>query len=481
MGARCPCECCPSNSKPKVITLPLNKEVPDLNRSMPVTETDLGPTQGPPLAVFFRFTIPSTLSLLAISTASVVDGFFVGRFLGADALAAINLLMPYFALIFGVALMMAVGGSVKASIAIGKGEYRLASAIFSQIFYGVLLFNLLVIALSLIFSDGLFSLLGAPPTLFPLMAAYFNILALALVIQLSSLVLYYFFRADNQPSLVMRALLLGAATNIVLDALFIYGFKWGIQSAALATLVAQLVQFTVMLHYFRLPERKLRLEQPRWNLLQIRESAFNGLSECINEVSIGLVVLVFHWLISLHSGIQGIAAFSAINYLIFISLMIYYGIVDAMHALLGQNFGCGNRPRINAFMRYAALCIGTLSLLQVIALHIFQEPLVQLFLEDKATKAKEITALYIQVIWPLFLLNGFNVLVCAYLTAAEKAWHSACLAMLRSLILPILFALALNTFFKGHTYIYALPLAEFITFIVAVIFFLHFNPKKLLA
>jgi len=87
---------------------------------MSKSSINASPESGPVVATFFRYVIPSTLSLLAISTASVVDGFFVGNYIGADALAAVNLLMPYFALLFGIALMFAVGGSVKASIYIGE-------------------------------------------------------------------------------------------------------------------------------------------------------------------------------------------------------------------------------------------------------------------------------------------------------------------------------------------------------------------------
>jgi putative MATE family efflux protein len=446
---------------------------------MPTPHDDLAPTQGALLHTFFRYIIPSTLSLLAISTASVVDGFFMGHFIGSEALAAVNLLIPYFALLFGIALMLAVGGSVKASLAIGKADYTAASNIFSQIFHVVLLINIVVTPLSLFFSDTLFYGLGAPTELFVTMQTYFYILAFAMVVQLCCLVLYYFFRADNQPMLGMQALLLGAFTNIVLDVVFIYGLQWGIAGAAWATLIAQVVQLLFMLRYFYQPKAHLQLHKPIWHIHQVTSSAFNGLSEFINEISIGLVIFVFHWIINIQSGIQGIAAFSAVNYLIFISLMIYYGIVDAMHVLLSQNFGAGNYHRVRAFMIIAAICIATLSLIQVVALHLFQVSLLSLFLENDATTAKNLASFYLIAIWPLFLFNGFNVLTCAYLTSAEKAFHSSFIAILRSLLLPISFALVLYFIFGGHSYIYALPLAEATALVFAILFFIQHTPNKL--
>lgn len=447
---------------------------------MPSSHSELTPTNGSIVKTFFGFIVPSTISLLAISTASIVDGFFVGNFVSGDALAAVNLLMPYFALLFGLALMLAVGGSVKAGIAIGKNDYRQASAILSQVLAVVFLFNLAVIPLSLIFSQQLFTALSADPALFPIMQKYLNILAVAMLVQLCGLVFYYFFRADNHPKLGMHALLSGAVTNIVLDALFIYGFEWGVEGAAWATLIAQVVQLVIILRYFGFKTSHLQLVKPLWNARQLTASAFNGFSEFINEISIGLVVLIFHWIISAQSGTEGIVAFSVINYIIFVSLMIYYGIVDAMHVLLSQNFGAGNRQRIKAFMLLAGGCIGTLSVIQVVVLHVFQASVVSFFLREGADVAKALTELYVDIIWPLFLFNGFNVLICAYLTSAERAVYSSLLALLRSLVLPIFFALCLSALFGGYSYMYALPSAEAVTCLLAIGFLFYFTPTRLL-
>ncbi len=334
---------------------------------------DTSPDTGPLVATFFRFVIPSTLSLLAISTASIVDGFFVGNYIGAEALAAVNLLMPYFALLFGIALMFAVGGSVKASIYIGEKKYPRASSLFSQIFFVVLAIALIAMPLSFVFSEYLFAALGAAPSLYPLMQSYFEVFCFVTVVQLSCLVMYYFIRADNRPELGMRALMLGAFINIALDALFIAQLGWGIEGAAWATLIAQIIQLLYISSYFFSDRNNLKLSWPIFNVKELGFSAFNGFSEFINEFSIGLVILVFHWVISRQSGVEGIAAFSVVNYLIYISLMVYYGIIDAMHVLLGHNFGAQRIDRVKAFMRIAAISIATLSIVLVVTLHVFEK------------------------------------------------------------------------------------------------------------
>lgn len=438
------------------------------------------PTLSPIVPTFFRYVVPSVLSLLAISTASIVDGFFVGNFLGTKALASVNLLIPYLSLLFGVALMLAVGGSVKAGLYIGQNKCDQASDIFNKALACVFVLTIFSVPLSLFFKENLFASLGASPELYPLMGDYFVILTFAMVVQLLGLVLYYFIRADNYPELGMRALLIGSACNIILNGVFIGIFKWGIQGAALATLLSQCVQLSVMLFYFTKKERHLHLAWPKGKWSELIKSSLNGFSEFINEISVGIVILVLHWIISRQSGTEGIAAFSVINYLIFISLMVYYGIVDAMHGLLSQNFGAGKAGRVTAFMQLSILAIAVLSMTLVLALHLFQENIIEFFLEEGANNAKLLAANLIHIIWPLFLFNGFNVLVCAYLTSAEKALPSSTLALFRSLILPISFALILSLSLSGLNFMYALPLAESITFIFACIFMVKFRPSRLI-
>lgn len=440
------------------------------------TSPTTSPDSGPIVATFFRFVIPSTLSLLAISTASVVDGFFVGNYLGADALAAVNLLMPYFALLFGIALMLAVGGSVKASIYIGEKKYQAASSLFSQIFLSVLAIILLVTPAAMLFSNYLFAALGADASIYPLMQSYFEVFCFATIMQLSCLVMYYFIRADNKPELGMRALMLGAFINVALDAIFIGQLGWGIEGAAWATLIAQTIQLAYISTYFFSGSNNLRLFFPEFNTKELSFSAFNGFSEFINEFSIGLVILVFHWVISRESGVEGIAAFSVVNYLIYISLMMYYGIIDAMHVLLGQNFGARRIDRVKGFMTIAAVAITVLSVALVIMLFVFESRIVGFFLEENAQQAQQLAQDFLHIIWPIFLFNGFNVLICAYLTSAEQALYSTIVATLRSLILPIGFVLLFSLMLPGIGFLYAVPVAEALAFLFAFIFFIYQRP-----
>nr|WP_269809204.1 MATE family efflux transporter [Enterovibrio nigricans] len=319
-------------------------------------------TQSSIIPTFFYFAVPSLLGLLAISSASIVDGIFVGRYLGSDALASINLLIPYFTFMFATSLMVAIGGTVKAGKYIGEKNYQSANTVFTQSILLVLGFTILMAILTGLFTDTLFELLGAPDDIHPIMAKYFRVISLCLIIQLSSLVLYYFVRADGFPVLATVSLTVAAATNVVLDIVFLGYMGLGIEWAAWATTIAQLLQILTLSAFFFNPKRQLTLSISKMKIKVLFSSLLNGSSEFINEISVGIVILIIHWLLVVEGGHSAVAGFSVANYLLFFSMMAYYGIVDAIHILVSQNYGAGKWLRIRQFMMMAATCVLVISL-----------------------------------------------------------------------------------------------------------------------
>ncbi|MGM8226531.1 MATE family efflux transporter [Cellvibrio sp. ARAG 10.3] len=430
---------------------------------------------------FFYFVIPSIAALLALTTANLVDGLFIGNFVGADALAAINFLIPYLALVFGLALMLAIGGSVRAGKALGEKNPQAASAIFSKCVMTVGVFALVMASVNLLFSRWIFTALGAPESLHPLMRDYFHIIACFLPAQLLSVVLYYFIRADGKPVMATVALTSGALGNMLLDALFIGYFQWGIAGAAWATGMSQLVQLGILFRYFWLPARRLqfRFRQTQW--VDVAHAAFNGISEFVNEISGGLVILVVNWLLVTRIGVEGVSAFTVINYCLFASLMIFYGIADAMQLLVAQNFGARQVQRMRQFMLTSTVAILVFGVLLISVLLGWRAHWVGWFVSAQDTAVITLAADFILVVWPIFLVNGLNVLLSSYLTAIHQPAASAAIALLRSLILPVSVLMVLFWWLPAYPLLMALPLAEWLTFVVALALFLRFKPAVLFA
>ncbi|MFW5824405.1 MAG: MATE family efflux transporter [Marinobacter sp.] len=435
---------------------------------------------GPCWPVFFRYALPSVAGLLALTTANIVDGLFIGNYAGADALAALTLLIPWFTFLFGMALALAIGGTVRAGRYLGEGRVEAASAIFSKCLIGSFAIALAGALLCLPFHEGLYRLLGAPQALFPRMSEYFLIIIWVLVIQLVTVVLYYFIRVDGHPGLATTALVIGAGANILLDALLVAWLDYGLRGAAIATGIAQALQLGILMAYFRSPRRRLRFRLRQQNWRELWQAAMNGVSEWINELSVGLVMLLMNWLLMTSQGVAGVAAFTVVNYLIFLSLMVFYGICDALHVLLSHNLGAGNGARIRSFMGRGLTVILGLGILLVL-LTWFQGPaLVRLFLDTSEDAATAVLAnRFLDILWPLFLINGVNVLLSVYLTAMHQPLPSALVALSRSLLMPALLLVTIAEFAPQWPLLVALPLAEWLTFGLALALFLRFRPGRL--
>ena len=182
---------------------------------------------------FFKYLIPSMLSLIAMTSASLVDGIFIGNYVGVTALGAVNLTIPVTALLFGFAMMLSVGGSVRAGKYLGEKNYAAASAIFSKTLIFVTGYGVLAISLGLFFELQLFAGLGAKEELFPVMSEYYRVILPFLLAQFIVIVMYFFIRLDGFPNLVAVALTVGALVNILLDYLFIGVLGFGLRGAAL--------------------------------------------------------------------------------------------------------------------------------------------------------------------------------------------------------------------------------------------------------
>lgn len=446
------------------------------------------PLSGPVVPTFFYYAIASMVGLVAITTTSLVDGAFVGNYVGSNALASVALLVPCFTVLFAVALMFAIGGSVGAGKYIGEGDDAGANDVFSQTLLATIAFSTLFALASYWLEQPLFRLLNVPENLEPLVAEYFGVIRWVLVLQLVTMVLYYFVRADEHPLLATAALVIGSASNVGFDALFVVHFKMGLSGSAYGTAVSQVIQGGVLCSYFFSKSRSLRFVVRQTDWTKLARSAYGGVSELVNEISVGVIMWLVNVLLLARLGVDGVAAFSVVNYYIFLSLMLSYGVGDALHLLVSQNFGAGNRQRIRQFAAIALACSLTLGVVLAGVIVIWRYSVIGWFLTNEDVVIAEHAAQLVFVIWPLFVVNVTNVILSCYLTAIHQPTASASVAILRGLVLPAFLLLALEAL-QGRSlwlaeqsrwsFLVALPMAEWLTFAVGIFLCHRHRPAAL--
>ena len=435
--------------------------------------------KGAVVPAFLKYLALAVLGLIAMTSAMLVDGLFIGNYVGVTALAAVNLIIPISTLLFGVGMMLSIGGSVRAGKYLGEDDKPAASAIFSKTLVCMALYGTVAISLALAFEEALFTGLGASRELLPAMSEYYRIIMPFLLAQLIVLALYYFIRMDGYPNLVATALTIGAVVNILLDYLFIGRFGWGLTGAAFATGISQALPLPVMMIYFLKPGRRLRFAVRQHNWKEVFQAAFNGVSEFINEVSGGIVLLILNWMLLRRIGVHGVAAMTVVSYTMLLGYMMFFAVSDTVQVMISQNFGARNAARMAAFLKTAAGAIAMLNAIFITVLLAASEPIIRLFVDDRDSAATVALATeFVTYIWPLFLFVSVNVLLSGYLTAIHRPLQSVAVALCRSLILPTAFLALAYLLLSDQRFVVALPVAEATASVLALALFLRHLPAR---
>ena len=431
-------------------------------------------------SIFFQYSIPAVLGMLAISSANIVDGFFIGNYVGDFGLAAINITFPIFSLLFGFALMLAIGSSVVSGKLIGQGDIKSASIIFSKTIVCITLFSFITCTGLFLNIETVLHLFGADENLTKIAIEYLSVILIFIPFLMIGVVLDYFVRVDNRPNLAFIALLSSALINVILDWFLIVYLQKGIFGAALATGISQLALIFILLPHFFSKKATLKFVKPIGSYIQIIKASYNGASEFVNEISVGITTLIFNYVMIKNFDIEGIAAFTVINYLLMIGIMISFGISDSLQPIISKNFGAKENKRIEEFLKLAFITTGLVGVVMILLLLFIPNTLANIFLENTNYKTKEIVLSFATFIWIAFLFNGLNLVISAYFTAIHKPLHSMIIAVSRSFIFPIFFIFTLPFFFDLNGIFMAIPMAEFITCIIAVILFGKFSPRKII-
>jgi len=438
------------------------------------------PVSGKIFPVFFYYTIPSVIGVLAMSCAVIVDGFFIGNYGGADALAAVNLAVPVVGLFFGIAMMLSVGGAARCGKYMGEGKRKNANGIFSQTLVITCIIALAATCLSITFMDKLVVLLGANLLLSNTVAEYLTIILLFNVFQMGLVCLACFLRVDNHPIQASLAMILGSLVNVLLDWVFIVEMNMGHKGAALGTGLSELATFLFLATPFLLNKTSLKFDWQKKKIPEAFKAACNGFSEFSNEISASVLILLFNWLMMQKFGENGVAAFSIINYIVLCGLLISSGISESLQPVVSKNFGALNHKRVTSFLLISSISVFTLGLLTSILLIVSPKTFIEVFLRSSEKETINHTVYFISKIWPVFLLNGLNIILASYLTAMHRAFSSTVIALARGLVLPVFFLVSIRFLTSYEGILIVLPLSEVVTFLIALFLVKRNSPAKLI-
>ena len=395
-----------------------------------------------------RFTLPSIAMMIFTSIYGVVDGIFVSNFAGKTPFAAINLIMPYLMVFGTLGFMIGTGGTALVSMTLGMGDKKRANELFSLLTYTAILGGLALTVISMVFLRPAAIMLGAEGQMLEDAVTYGYIVQSVLTAYILQYAFQSFCIAAEKPNLSLGMTVAAGCINIVLDALFVGLFRWGLIGAAVATAIAQTVGAVIPIVYFLRPNKSLlRLGKCRFDGKALLRTATNGSSELMSNLSMSLVSMLYNLQLMAYAGEDGIAAYGVIMYVNFIFIAVFVGLSIGSAPIIGFNHGAENHAELKNVLKKCLTLMAVFSVVLTGAAELVSRPLAGVFvsydpqLHDMTTRGFRIYILS-------FLLCGFNIFGSSFFTALNNGLISALISFLRTLVFQIAAVMILPMLFE---------------------------------
>ena len=381
-----------------------------------------------------NFVLPSIVMMVFTSIYGVVDGLFVSNYAGKTAFAAINLVMPFIMVLGGMGFMIGTGGTALVAKVLGEEEKKEANRYFSMMVLVTLLLGVALSVVGVIFMRPVSRLLGATEAMMDDCVLYGRIvIAFTFTFMLQN-VFQSFLIVAEKPKLGLGVTVAAGVTNMVLDALFVGGFGWGIAGAAVATGLSQCVGGILPLIYFLRPNNSLlRLCKTRLELRPILKACGNGSSELMSNISSSFVSMLYNFQLLRFAGEDGVSAYGVLMYVQFIFVAIYVGYAVGSAPIVGFHYGAKNHNELKNLLRKSTLLMASSGVVLTILAMALAGPLAKIFVGyDQGLY--DLTRHAFRVFAYSFLLAGFNIFASSFFTALNNGVVSAAISFLRTLI-----------------------------------------------
>lgn len=425
----------------------------------------------------FRFVLPSIVMMVFTSIYGVVDGLFVSNFAGKTAFASINLIMPFLIILGAMGFMLGTGGTALVSRVLGEGDKEHANKYFSMItLFGILL-GVILTVVGVLAMRPMAILLGATEAMVDDCVLYGRIVVCFLTSFMLQNMFQSFLIAAERPKFGLLITLAAGVTNMVLDALFVGVFRWGIAGAAIATGISQTVGGVVPLMYFLFSKSSpLRLRWTEFEAQPLLRSCANGSSELMSNISGSLIGMLYNAQLMRFLGEDGVATYGVLMYVQFIFVAIDIGYSIGCAPIISYHYGARNHPELRNLLTKGLKVMGILGIVMTIAAISLSGTLANIFVGYDATLC-ELTRHAFHLFSFAFLLAGFNIFLSSFFTALNNGGVSAAISFLRTLVFQAASVILLPMALDVDGLWWAASAAEALAFVVSIGFLLAMKGK----
>jgi len=410
--------------------------------------------------LLWRCAVPSMVTMVFGALFSVADGLFVGRFIGEDALAAINLMMPILMMVDALSNMIATGSSVQISILLGEKKRQEASAVFTFSIKALLVINTVLGVIGFLFAEPFVRLIspGATEESINYAVQYLRVFAAFCPVYPIYFCTDNYLRVCGKERLSMWLTIVTQLLNIILDAILIAGLGFGIKAAALTSCIAMTVGALATLWLFTGKKLDVYYTKETISMRKFLAIVYNGSSEFFSTIASSVMSVIMNLFLLHYGGTVAVAAFSVVMYVDSIMGMSVFGLCDSLQPSISYCYGAGLLTRVKSIFKMVVFCALVLSAGAMLFMFFAGEYVAPLFIEPGNTELLQVSIEAMKLFSVSYLVGWMDMCFSSLFTALDKAGRSLIVSFFGTLVFPILFLVILTQLF-GLKGVWLMPTA----------------------
>ncbi len=425
--------------------------------------------------LLLKFAVPSVISMLVNSIYNLVDQIFIGQGVGYLGNAATNVVFPFVMISMAVSLMISVGTAANVGLNLGKGDQDQANRILGNGLFLALISGFVILILGEGFMVPLLRLFGATDNILPYAIDYGRIYLVGTVFTTIGILLNDIIRADGNPSYSMRAMLLGAGINIVLDPLFIFVFHWGVQGAALATILGQLATLICGLLYLK----KLRTLQMKKENMKLKGDVVKsivtlGLSSFFTQFAALFMQIIMNQQtikygeMSIYGADIPLTVFGIVNKVNGLMMSLIMGISTGSQPLFSFNYGAKKFQRVKQLVKTAMISCVVIGFIGMLCLQSFPNQIISIFGQE-SDLYNEFAVMCLKNMTIFIFVMGVQMVAGVYYQAVGKPVGALLLSLSRQVLFMIPCFLILPIFFGIKGVMWSFPVSDVLSVAMAAL------------
>lgn len=394
---------------------------------------------------FAKYASLNILGIVGVSCYILADTYFISKAQGTLGIAALNLVLPVYNLIYGIGDMIGIGSAIRYSIRKAKNP-KADSYLFEALVFTTVL-GLMFSIIGLSAPEAFLRLLGGDDAVVAVGKEYTSIFMLFGPIFMWNLVINAYCRNDGAPMIATIATLVSSLFNIVFDYLLMFPLGMGMRGAALATALSPVLGIAICMFHFLSKKNHVKIKIAKPSFGKLFSSCKVGVSAFVAHVSAGVVTMTFNYVILSIAGNTAIAAYGIIANIALVVIAVFNGIANGSQPLISRDYGAGNEENVTALKRMSFMTALVLAIIMYAIVYIGTDAFIAVFNSENNQALYHYAHAGIRLYFIGILFAGVNIVGAGFFSATNKAKNASLISLLRGFLLIVFFAIVLAWLF----------------------------------